>query len=435
MQGFSSRDTLNIVIVTLAGVVSSILLKWYLLIGFLPGFLFVFYSCVKKGHPTKKITKSASEGFLKTKEIMIILCLVGILLPSWDMAGTIDQMVYLILSNINPSFFYISAFSSTFIISMILGTSVGSLSSIGIPLIGAAMSIGMSVEVTAGALVSGAFVGDRTSPFSSANQLLSHTIELERKLFQRSLWKTGSIGLVFSSIFFLYFDITKPSGATVFTNVDHFKWYLILPAVSLVICAIIKLKIRYCFLISIVVALIITVIMNGFFLQIIINLWEGTNQTGGGLQKILPLIAFIGLAGAYNGMIEEFSIFQPLLTKWLGPSSSLSTMTRKTMFATLIITMLGCNQTIPIILTGRSFLSEWDVRQNKREFARVMADSSMLFAGMVPWSVLAIMCSTVLGVPLFDYLPYAIFIWCLPIITMLYSYIYSKMSKEKSMSH
>jgi NhaC family Na+:H+ antiporter len=158
----------------------------------------------------------------------------------------------------------------------------------------------------------------------------------------------------------------------------------------------------------------------------IYSLWTGTYESGGGLRKMIPLVAFIGLAGAYNGIIESLNIFQALLTKWIGDTKNLYTMTWKTILATLFISLLACNQTLPIILTGRSFLSDWIQRQNHVELSRVMADSSMLFAGMIPWSVLAIMCSTVLDVPLFDYLPYAIFLWSLPIITMIYSFIVSK---------
>jgi Na+:H+ antiporter, NhaC family len=428
MVCFSIKETFSIVIVTLLGVVLSVLFHFILFFGFLPGFIYLIYISYKKGKSLRYLYEYAQSGFLKTKEVMIILLLVGLLLPSWEMSGTIDQMVFYILSHIDPSFFYVSSFLSTLCISMVLGTSVGSLSAIGIPIIGASMSLGMSVELTAGALVSGAFVGDRTSPFSSANQLLSHTLELNRKLFQQSLWKTASIGIIASSLFYGSFDLIMKEEIemNIAPLTGKSEWILTLPVISLLILALLKLRIKYCFMISILIALTMTIVKEGYTQNMFIQLWLGTSQTGGGLLKILPLIAFIGLAGAYNGIIEALGVFQAILKKWLGHSSSLFTMTYKTMIATFLITMLACNQTLPIILTGRSFLNDWIERQNSSQLARVMADSSMLFAAMIPWSVLAIMCSTVLGVPLLNYLPFAVLIWSLPIITLIYSLLFTK---------
>ncbi|MFZ3589203.1 Na+/H+ antiporter NhaC family protein [Bacillus sp. DJP31] len=418
----SLKDTVMIVLVTLIGIVCSVVFNFLLFFGFLPGFIFLYYVCIRKGYTYTEIGKSALVGLLKTKEVILILLLVGLLLPSWQIAGTITGMVEVILSFINPSFFYVSAFISTLVVSMILGTSVGTLSAIGIPIIAAAVSIGMSVEIAAGALVSGAFVGDRTSPFSSANQLLSNTLEIERKPFQRILWKTGFVACVASILFFFIQDILIDSQplSSVKTELEA-NVIVMFPLLVLILLALLKIKIRTCFIVSIAVALVIIYSYQRIPLEFQF-LWNGTQESGGGLRKMIPLVAFIGLAGAYNGIIEKFQVFQLLLTKWLGTKTSLYTMTWKTMVATLFISLLACNQTLPIILTGRTFLPDWTKNHQREQLARVMADSSMLFAGMIPWSVLAIMCSTVLGVSLFTYLPFAILLWCLPILTLSYSF-------------
>ncbi|WP_246938631.1 Na+/H+ antiporter NhaC family protein [Bacillus pinisoli] len=426
MKPFTIIEIIMIIFVTLAGVVWSILAKQLLLIGFLPGFIYLLIVCLKKGNHLKVILTFCFQGFLKTKEVMYILLLVGLLLPSWQTAGTIDGMVQLILLFIHPEFFFISAFLIALVVSMVLGTSVGTLSSIGIPLIGASVTLGLPLEITAGALVSGAFVGDRTSPFSSANQLLSNTIEVDRKGFQKELWKTGSVGITITFLFFLLIDyIVKPSK----TSMINSGWInenliVMLPIILLLFMAVLRVKIKTCFLGSIIAALAI-ILFHQQPIDIFL-FWEGTEASGGGLQKMLPLVAFIGLAGAYNGIVESLQIFQSILTKWQNPSEALYTQTWKTMLASLCISLLACNQTLPIILTGRTFLTNWSQSNHQKDFARVMADSSMLFAGMIPWSVLAIMCSTVLGVPLKDYLLYAIFLWSLPIVTFIFSYYHTK---------
>jgi NhaC family Na+:H+ antiporter len=428
---FTLKDTLLVVFVTLLGIICSVLLDFLLFFGFLPGFLFLFFLSLVKGYHYNDLAKSAIKGLFKTKEVMLVLLLVGLLLPSWQNAGTIDGMVQFILSFIHPTYFYVSAFISTLIISMILGTSVGSLSAIGIPIIGAAISIGMSVEITAGALVSGAFVGDRTSPFSSANQLLSNTLEIQRKPFQKILWKTGFTGITISFIFFFLTDfMNNREQASLITAQIEKEMMVMVPVLVLIILALFKVNIKSCFIVSIICALVIAFFLRSLPIDLGI-LWFGTEESGGGLRKMIPLVAFIGLAGAYNGIVESLGIFQAMLTKWLGNTTSLFSMTWKTMVATLFISLLACNQTLPIILTGRTFLTDWTNNQGREQLARVMADSSMLFAGMIPWSVLAIMCSTVLRVPLFDYLPYAIFLWCLPFVTLLNSYFLHKSRSKR----
>ncbi|MEC1525274.1 Na+/H+ antiporter NhaC family protein [Neobacillus niacini] len=128
--------------------------------------------------------------------------------------------------------------------------------------------------------------------------------------------------------------------------------------------------------------------------------------------------------------MEELNVIQPYLDKWLQRSTSLTGDTLKTFTATLLISVIAANQTLPIILTGRSFLPHWKKEYGEVELARVMGDTTMLFPGMVPWSVLAIMCSTIVGVPIMEYLPYALFLWFLPLITLIVS-LFKHVQKSK----
>lgn len=430
---FTIKNSISIVGITLFGVIVSVVSSISLFWGFLPGFLYLVFVSFKNGASVNDLTNFATRGLLKTKDVMIILLLVGALLPVWKMSGTIDGMVTIILSYINVDYFYVSAFLSTLLVSMILGTCVGSLSVIGIPLIGAAFTIGVSPEITAGALVSGAFIGDRTSPFSSANQLLSSTLEIDRKSFQRSIMMSGIIGVILSFIFYIWFDQKVQMGTTIFIQEEMIRSYLfVLPVISLLILAVLNINIKTCFIVSIIIGLIVTITSVGVTDELF-TIWNGTEELGGGVKNMIPLVAFIGLAGAYNGIVEELEIFQVFLTKWMDTKKDMYSMTWQTMIATFFISLLASNQTLPIILTGRTFMKDWERYQSKIKLARVMADSSMLFAGIIPWSVLAIMCSTILRIPLLEYLPFAIFLWILPLITLLISYIIGVLHARKEM--
>lgn len=372
----------------------------------------------------KSIWLVSMKGIIKTQTVVLILLLVGFLLPAWHMSGTIEQLVAIALQLITAEHFYLFTFLIALVFSMMLGTSVGTLSAVGIPIMSSALALNISPEIVAGALISGAFVGDRTSPFSSAHQLLAHTVELPVKKQLRSLFMTTLIAVILGSIFYYVCDLQAniPQVAQAEFTWGSLSLITFLPPLILIVAVLLRVKIVYAFLASIIAACMLAV-GNGISVTMLSNaLLYGVDGMGGFVNMYL-LLLFLMLAGAYNGLLEEYQVIQPLLDNWLQSSKSLIADTLKTIAATLGISMITANQTLPLILTGRTFLPHWQRKHSGEALARVMADSTMLFPGMVPWSVLAIMCSTIVGVPLLHYLPYAIFLWALPFITVCVSII------------
>ncbi|MBP1943125.1 Na+/H+ antiporter NhaC family protein [Cytobacillus luteolus] len=392
-----------------------------LLIGFLPGFLFLVYLINSKGVSYSKIFTISLEGIKKTRGVIYILLLVGFLLPSWYLSGTIEQLVTVSLHLIAPAYFLMLSFIVASVFSMILGTSVGTLSAVGIPIMSTGISIGHQPEIIAGALIAGAFVGDRTSPFSSAHQLLAHTLEISVKEQFKAMLPTTLISIVLGIVFFSLLDAYYQEGllgATYVNDLKKLSFITFIPPLVLIGIVLVRIKILYAFILSISSACLIALYKLTTISELSHALFFGVEGMGGGFINMYLLLLFLGLAGAYNGLLEEYKIIQSFLDEWLATSFSLFADTVKTMIATTLIAMIAANQTLPIILTGRSFLSHWKHRYSNAELSRVMGDSTMLVPGMLPWSVLAIMCSTIVGVPLLSYLPYAIFLWLLPLLTI-----------------
>lgn len=432
----SSAKLSILLLITLSGIFSAVIFKFSLVIGFLPGLCFLVYTVNRMGLKIRQIVIIGLEGVKKTSGVMWILLLVSMILPTWMLSGTIPQLVSFSLSTISIEYFVLCSFLLSMILSLIIGTSVGALSAIGIPLIAAAEALGLPLSMVAGALVSGAFVGDRTSPLSSAHQLLSHTIEVPVKKQFKAMLPTTITAIIVSVVFYMALDYFKGNFQSVNTGqlfqeqVIPIVFYPLLPPILLLVLVIIKIKIRTAFIASIFLSIIISV-LHGISVPLIIhNLWLGAPKIGGGIQSMILLIIFIGLAGFYNGIIEKLQLFQPLINRLMKVTDSLVISSSKTMVASFLITMLACNQTLPIILTGRSLLGNWKDSWGSHEFARIMGDSTMLIPGLIPWSMLAIMCSTVLGIPVLHYVPFAIFLWILPFITLLVSYLKQNATKQ-----
>ncbi|WP_223254368.1 Na+/H+ antiporter NhaC family protein [Bacillus sp. HNG] len=408
---------------TLTGVLLSVSFHIPLFIGFSPGFLFLLSLIKGKGTPVREIWKVCKRGVSKTQTVILILFLVSFILPSWYEAGTINLLVSIALQIIKPDHFFLFSFLIAMLFSMTLGTSIGTLSAVGIPIMSSAISIDLAPHIVAGALLSGAFVGDRTSPFSSAFQLLSHTVEISNKKQFNALLLTTIPAILICIAFYRFLDFQY---AVRLSELTTFPWkelsfIKLLPPLILIVVVLFRIGIVYAFLASIIVASIISIINGTTFYQLSHSLFFGVEGMGGGLINMYVLLLFLALAGAYNGLLEEYRVIQPLIDGWLNKSKTLVEDSVKTIISTFGISLIAANQTLPIILTGRSLLPHWKNNRTRDDLARVMADSSMLFPGMIPWSVLTIMCSTVLGLPVTTYLPFAIFLWSLPFITIVAS--------------
>ncbi|MDQ0976490.1 NhaC family Na+:H+ antiporter [Neobacillus niacini] len=425
MNRFSIKQLIYLLTITLAGVIFSVIFHFPLVIGFLPGYLVIVHLANRNNQSFKQIVQISIRGVYKTRIVILILFLVSFLLPSWYLSGTIDQMVKIALYLINPHYFYVLTFVAAMVFSMLLGTTVGTLSAIGIPILGTAVVLNLSTAVVAGALVSGAFVGDRTSPFSSANQLLAHTLELPVKKQWNAMFLTTIIAVVLSMLFYGVFDFfsTEKMIHTISFEWGELTFLKFIPPIILLVLVLFRLSIIYAFISSVLSAAIISILGGVRVSEVASAFWNGIEGLGGGFLHMYELLLFLALAGAYNGLMEELNVIQPYLDKWLQRSTSLTGDTLKTFSATLLISVIAANQTLPIILTGRSFLPHWKNYYGEEELARVMGDTTMLFPGMVPWSVLAIMCSTIVGVPILEYLPYALFLWVLPFITLIVSLV------------
>jgi NhaC family Na+:H+ antiporter len=432
---FSLLQVLTLIIVTLAGVVWAVTAHFPLVAGFFPGFLFLVFLGTKKKLGIRQILQTSLEGINKTRIVIFILFLVSFLLPSWYLSGTIKQMVNISLYFITPNHFILLSFIIAMAVSLLLGTTIGTLSSIGIPILGTASVLHLPIEIVAGALVSGAFVGDRTSPFSSSHQLLAHTVEIPVKQQWKAMRLTTFIAIIICLCFYGLYDtfITVNTGLHEKPLAwDEFSVIKFIPPLILILFVALRMKITYAFLSSILSAIGIALGNGVPLFTVISSLWNGINGLGGGFIHMYELLLFLALAGAYNGLLEKLNVVQPYLDKWLKSSSSLFVDTLKTIAATMLITLIAANQTLPIILTGRSFLPHWSRKYGKDELARIMGDSTMLFPGVVPWSVLAIMCCTIVGVPLSKYLPYALFLWILPCLTIGISFLRQRNKAKKN---
>jgi NhaC family Na+:H+ antiporter len=446
---------LNVIIITsVLGLGTAYLLHIPLAVGFVVGLGVLVIITLRQGVSLRILARSMISGILHTKEVMYILLLVGLLIPAWTASGTIPYLIDTGLGLLNPAYFVSFSFVFAAGISMMLGTSTGTLSAAGIPLIGMAALLNIPLPLVAGALVSGAFVGDRTSPFSSANQLTASSTGMTVKGQFQYLLPTTLLAFGTALVFFVAQDVhgnwnsaalqsnsaNHAHNAAVYVSHFHYTPWLFLPVAVLLGTNLLRFKTRNGFLVSIGVSILLGTIIQGVDASAWLHhLWSGytTEQMpslhGKGLSSMIDIIILIALAGAYNGILEGTKAIEPYMVSLFGSSSSLGSATVRTGLFGLALALLSCSQTLPIMMTGRNLLPLWEQRFPKGHLSRVIADAPLIFAPMVPWNLLAILCATIIGVSVESYALFAVFLWTLPLYTLVLSYLFDrKSSRSKS---
>jgi NhaC family Na+:H+ antiporter len=443
------NSIIAVAMMTIIGLAAAFYTGLPLAAGFSAGLLLLATQLLRIGVPLRRLLKIAVEGMLHTKEVVLILLFVGLLIPSWTASGTITYMIGLGLDVISPTYYATSSFLLTSAVAFLLGTSTGTLSAIGIPLIGLAAQLDLSLAVTAGALVSGAFVGERISPFSSAFRLVADSTGVPAKALGRALMPTTLAGSSFTLLFFVLADrnMLGAGGMTGVSQVGDFysgsaeplHLLLLIPPILLIGVMLLRLGFKAAFILAITASIALGSLLQHIpWLDWFSLLWSGYTDeslavySAKGVSHMIELVVLIALAGAFNGMLEHTGALEPLIRRAFASAKGLTGYTWRAGLFGLALSLVSCTQTLPIMMTGRHLLTIWEERFERSTLGRVVADTSLLFAALIPWNMLGILCATILDVPVTEYLPFAVYLWSIPIFNLLYAkFRYGKMGLTK----
>nr|WP_054550904.1 Na+/H+ antiporter NhaC [Lysinibacillus sphaericus] len=374
---------------------------------------------------------------------VFIFFFIGILISSWIMGGTIPTLIYYGFLTVSPNFFFAIVFLICSIVGISIGSSLTTVATVGVAFMGIAGAMDISLTITAGAIVSGAFFGDKMSPLSDTTNLASGTVGVD--LFEH-IKNMGWTTIPAFLISFVLYAIISPTGAaTSFETMEQFKegllstglihWYTLLPIVVLVIMTFYKAPA----VITLAVVSIIGVGLGSFLDSVPASdvfkiLFDGyVSQTGnkavdalltrGGMNSMLFTIALVLLALTMGGLLFTLGIIQSILTKVESLFKSAgSVITGAAITGIGVNTLIG-EQYLSILLTGEAFKAQFaKVGLAPKNLSRVMEDAGTVVNPLVPWSVCGIFIASVLGISTLDYLPFTFFCLLGPILTILFGW-------------
>ena len=422
--------------------------QFILILGASIAFIFGIKNKIK----SKDIFLTISENLKSISTPIIILLLVGALSGTWLVSGIIPSMIYYGLKLVNVSFFLPSCVVISSIVALATGSSWSTSATVGIGLIGIGKALGFDLGIVAGAIISGAYFGDKMSPLSDTTNLAAAVSG--SNLFEHIKYMTITTvpTIIIALVFFTVYNLLNEPNqiAENMGYVESMKEYFfispILFLVPLIVILFIIKKINP--IISLFVGVIIASI---FFLifqnelivklvnelginryQIIMNsiVSETNIQTditflselfnSDGMKGMLNTIWLVISAMIFGGVMESIGALKKISIYLLSLAKSTTGLFSSTILSCFTVNISASDQYLAIVIPGKMFSSAYkDRKLSSLNLSRTIEDSGTVTSVLIPWNTCGAYQSSVLNVNVIDYFIYAIFNWLSPITTLV----------------
>ena len=376
--------------------------------------------------------------------ILILLC-VGVLIGSWIACGTIPMVIFYGLKLISPKYFLLTACFVCSLTSLATGTSWGTIGTLGVAFIGIAMGLGIPAGPAAGAIVGGAYFGDKMSPFSDVTNLAP--VVASSNLFdhiKHMLWSATPAWLIGLFIYFLV-GLRYDAGSTQSEKMImimktirenfHFHILLLLPMFIVFYFAFTKKPTIPGMLLSSLLAAILAAVFQKASLAEIASAINTGYQSSTGVVEVDSLLSRGGMmsmmetllvaisAFSFGGIMQRIGLLSIILNRMMR-------FVRKTW--SLVLITIG-SSVVSALITGNSYLSMIipgellsPIYRQKRlaakNLSRIIEESGAIVVPLIPWSMAGVYVTGTIGVPVLQYLPWAVMNYAAVIILAIYGF-------------
>ena len=387
---------------------------------------------VAAGYKWKEIQDAMVAGLMRGVIPMTIMFLIGMIIGSWIQAGTVPALIYYGLKILSPSIFLPAAFLICCITSLATGTSWGSAGTVGLALMGIGTSMGMPAHIVAGAVVAGAFFGDKLSPLSDTTNLASATAECDIYKHMGAMFLTQGPAALIAVILYAVVGLKYAGGAfdpaTITTitdelaNIFNINIIVLLPAIILLGLSVMKVPALPSMAAGTLSAVAIAVFVQGKpFIGVMGTLYSGHKVESavaainsllnrGGMSGMMSSIYTMIIALMMGGILSELGYMQTIVETLLVKIKNVGTLITATIFTGIFFQATTCNTMVSIILAGNAYKGAFDAKGLGRPMlSRCLEEGSTLSAGLIPWNTAGVYMATTLGVETFAYLPFCFF--------------------------
>lgn len=393
---------------------------------------------LRRGYRLSTLLKYCWQGAKQSWPVFSILLLIGALMGIWLAAGTVPALVYYGTQLIQPQYFILSAFVLTALVSTLIGTSFGAAGTIGLALMIMARSGGMSyLNLVAGAIIAGAYVGDRCSPLSSSAHLIATVTDtpiyqnLKQMLLTSVLPLTLTL-LIYGVLSWLYpLEIAQPLGLSQkLSDTFNLQGITLLPALLVLALAGLRVNVKLTIIISWVAAAGLAIGLQRYaFMDVLrFTLWGfqldnnpelETILVGGGLWPMLKVCAVVLLSTTLSGLLTGTQSLARV-GRWLRIARQQRTLFTGTALISLVSGAFGCTQTITILLTHQLVAPEYCQQgYDNQQVALDLENTAVVLAPLIPWNIAGLVPATLLMAGP-GFIPFAVYLYLVPLCNWLW---------------
>ncbi|MCB1169451.1 MAG: Na+/H+ antiporter NhaC [Leptospiraceae bacterium] len=401
----------------------------------------------------KKLESAILSTIAEVMPAVLILLLIGALIGLWIVSGVVPALIVWGIALLDPTIFLFTACILSAVVSLVTGSSWSTAGTVGVALVGVGHALGMDPGMTAGAVVSGAYFGDKMSPFSETTNLAASMAGVELFDHIRHMMYTTIPGLVISLVIFLGlgYGISESSSPVQLENtvnaIESVFW--IHPA--LLIVPLFTFFLIYRRIPAVPAILMGSMLGAGFaaifqtealgfaggksmpaaLLQSASNgLSFTTGQSNvdsllsrGGMSSMLTTIWLILSAMFFAGIMEGSGMIHSIASSVLKRIHSTGGLITGTIFGGLFANVVTSEQYLSIVVNGRFFREAYKQRGlSPLTLSRSLEDSGTLTSALVPWNTCGAFMAATLQTPVFLYAPFAFLNWITPLIAILYGW-------------
>ena len=417
--------------------------------------------------PWKVFERQMTKTIGDVSVTLLILLTVGMLAGSWMISGVVPTLIYYGVQILSPRFFLVSACVICALVSLLSGSSWTTIATIGVALLGIGQALGVSEAWTAGAIISGAYFGDKMSPLSDTTILASSSVRVDIFEHIRYMVLTTTPSILITLVIFLIAGLGGSSGGAL--HIEQYTeglagtfnislWTLLVPVVTGILIARKVPSLVVLFVSSMMAGVVAIILQPAILCQIagdaslstpaaifkgLAITYYGSTAVQTGYDALNELVSTGGMAGMLNtiwliicamcfgsamvasGMISSIT---GVILRWVRTRLSLVSSTVGT---GLFLNLTTGDQFISIVLTADMFREVYDKEgYEPRLLSRTTEDAVTVTSVLVPWNTCGMTQATVLGVPTLTYLPYCFFNIISPLMTILVAALGWKIKKR-----
>lgn len=415
------------------------------MIGLFFSWMIVYLFCLVMRIDYDRIQAGAFDALKVVVPTMALLMAIGVMIGTWLQSGTIPTIIVYGLKGINPKYLLPLTLLFCAVLSLVTGTSYGSVGSAGVAMMAIGNAMGIHPGMVAGAVICGSMFGDKLSPLSDTTNLAPAVAGAKLGDHIKAMLWTTIPPFLLSLVLFYVLGISQSGQLSTATDIatyidalnGEFQIGLVtlIPAVFLIVMLLLKVNAIVALGLSGAVAGVIAMVCQNATLQSVIKVaYNGyTSQIDlavlktilnrGGMGSMLQYVAIITFAVGMGGMLDCLGVLECILNFFVKGIKTDGTLILTTMLVGYVTSIMSCSSPMSHVLTGRLMAPIFKKRKVAPEIlSRCIEDSGTLAGPMIPWHGYCIYMSGTLGVAWAAFFPYLFLLYLTPLFSLLYGF-------------